>query len=88
MKKDTQKNSPCCREASCCQVDAVVAVDARGQIVLPKEVREKVKINAGDKFVLVSMMSEGELCCLTLIKAERFNDSVKSFLGPVIKEIL
>ena len=25
----------------CCQVDALITIDGRGQLVLPKEVREK-----------------------------------------------
>ena len=72
----------------CCQVDAIVSIDARGQIVLPKEVRDKAEIKAGDKFLLVSSESEGKLCCLFLVKAEEFTETVKGMLGPVAKEIL
>jgi AbrB family looped-hinge helix DNA binding protein len=72
----------------CCQVDAIVSIDARGQIVLPKEVRDKAEIKAGDKFLLVSSESEGKLCCLFLVKAEEFAGTVKEMLGPVAKEIL
>ncbi len=73
---------------NCCQVDAVVSVDTRGQIVLPKDVREKAGIKAGDKFVLLSSESEGKLCCLFLVRADEFAESVKAMLGPVAKEIL
>ena len=39
-------------EGGCnCQVDALVTIDGRGQIVLPKEVREKAYIKEGDKGV-------------------------------------
>ena len=72
----------------CCQVDAIVSIDARGQIVLPKEVRDKAEIKAGDKFLLVSSESEGRLCCLFLVKTEEFAGTVKEMLGPVAKEIL
>jgi AbrB family looped-hinge helix DNA binding protein len=72
----------------CCQVDAIVSVDARGQIVLPKDIREKLGVKAGDKFVLVSSESEGRMCCLFLVKADEFAGSVKEMLGPVAKEIL
>jgi antitoxin PrlF len=74
--------------AKCCQVDAIVTVDARGQIVLPKDVREKSRVKAGDKFVLISSESEGKLCCLFLVKADEFAGTVKDMLGPVAKEIL
>ena len=36
---------------SCCKVESIVGVDERGQMVLPKEIREKAKIGAGDKLV-------------------------------------
>jgi antitoxin PrlF len=74
--------------AKCCQVDAIVSIDARGQIVLPKDVRDKADIKPGDKFVLVSSESDGKLCCLFLVKAEEFAGSVRDMLGPVAKEIL
>lgn len=76
------------KQTKCCQVDAIVSIDARGQIVLPKEVRDKAEIKAGDKFLLVSSESEGKLCCLFLVKAEEFTGTVKEMLGPVAKEIL
>ncbi len=74
--------------SKCCQVDANVSVDARGQIVLPKDIREKLGVKAGDKFVLISSESDGKLCCLFLVKADEFAGTVKDMLGPVAKEIL
>ena len=72
----------------CCQVDALITIDGRGQLVLPKEVREKARIKAGDKFVVVSNESDGETCCLFLVKAEYFSETIKGVLGPMVKEIL
>ena len=74
--------------SKCCQVDAIVSVDARGQIVLPKDIREKLGVKAGDKFVLISSESDGKMCCLFLVKADEFAGTVKDMLGPVAKEIL
>jgi len=71
-----------------CQVDALITIDGRGQIVLPKEVREKADINEGDKFVVISHKSGGKGCCLFLVKADFFNETVKSTLGPLVKDIL
>ena len=34
---------------SCCKVESIVSVDERGQMVLPKEIRERAKIGAGNK---------------------------------------
>jgi AbrB family looped-hinge helix DNA binding protein len=50
--------------SGCCGVEAVVTVDARGQVVLPKELREAAGIAAGDKLAVVSLKSGERLCCL------------------------
>ena len=76
------------KSLKCCQVEAIVSVDARGQIVLPKEIREKVGVKAGDKFVVASSQSEGKVCCLFLIKADEFAETVREVLGPIAKDIL
>jgi AbrB family looped-hinge helix DNA binding protein len=73
---------------SCCKVESIVSVDERGQMVLPKEIREKAKIKAGDKLAVVSMEKDGTICCLSLIKVEELEGMVKSMLGPVMDEVL
>jgi len=73
---------------SCCKVESIVSVDERGQMVLPKEIREKAKIKAGDKLAVVSMEKDGTICCLSLIKIEELEGMVKSMLGPVMDEVL
>jgi AbrB family looped-hinge helix DNA binding protein len=57
-------------------------------MVLPKEIREKAKIKAGDKLAVVSMEKDGTICCLSLIKVEELEGMVKSMLGPVMDEVL
>jgi AbrB family looped-hinge helix DNA binding protein len=73
--------------ASCCNVEAVVSVDGRGQLVLPKDVREKSGIKAGDKLAVIAMKQDGEVCCLALVKVESLAGMVKEMLGPLLKEI-
>ena len=72
----------------CCKIDALVTIDGRGQLVLPKELREKAGINAGDKLAVISWEREGEVCCLTLMRADDFSGSVKTMLGPIMREVL
>jgi antitoxin PrlF len=72
----------------CCRIEALVTVDGRGQLVLPKEFRDKAGIKAGDKFAVVNWEQAGEVCCITLIKADDFAGTVKTMLGPIMKEIL
>jgi antitoxin PrlF len=73
---------------SCCKVEALISVDERGQMVLPKEMRDKADIHTGDKLALVSWERDGKICCFTLIKANEFGDMVKGLLGPMMKEIM
>lgn len=86
------KDKNCClptdKEVSCCKVEALISVDERGQMVLPKETRDKAHIHAGDKLALVSWEKDGEVCCMVLVKAEELTGMVKSMLGPVMKDIL
>ncbi len=70
-----------------CQIEAIVAVDEKGQMVLPKAVRDRAGIRAGDKLALIGWQKEGEICCLGLIKAESLAEMVKQVLGPLMKEI-
>lgn len=72
---------------SSCRVESIVSVDERGQMVLPKDIREKAKIRPGDKLAVVSMEKDGKICCLSLIRFEELEGMVKSVLGPVIDDI-
>ncbi len=87
-KKDDACCSPVVGNMSCCKVESVVSVDDRGQMVLPKEVRERAGIRAGDKLALVTMERKGEVCCISLIKTGEFEGMVKDFLGPVMKDMI
>ncbi len=87
-----KENESCCEPVdggtSCCKVESVISIDDRGQMVLPKEIRDKAKIRAGDKLAVVSWEKDGKVCCISLIKAEELTEMVKGMLGPVMKEIL
>lgn len=85
------KSPNCCEPdnlMSCCKIEALVSVDERGQMVLPKETRDRAKIHPGDKFALISGEREGRVCCMFLIKAEELSGMVKGMLGPMFQEIL
>ena len=84
MKK---KAAGCCGDEaaqSSYRVESIVGVDERGQMVLPKEVREKLGIVPGDKLAVVIMEREGRPCCITLIKADELAGMVQSILGPAM----
>lgn len=92
MVKTEQKKAACCGTGngvpSCCRVESLISVDERGQMVLPKELRDKAKIKAGDKLALVSWEKDGEICCLSLIKADYLAERVREFLGPVMRDVV
>jgi len=88
-----KKNKVSCFEPTgsgigCCKVESLISVDERGQMVLPKEMREKANIRPGDKMALVSWEKNGKICCITMIKADDFADMVKGLIGPMMKEMV
>ena len=73
---------------SCCKVEAITSVDERGQMVLPKEIRNKAKIRPGEKLAILSWEKGGKVCCISLLKTDDFADMVKDFLGPMMKDLV
>lgn len=67
-------------------VEAVLSVDERGQMVLPKDVRERAGIRTGTKLALISWERDGSVCCLALMKVENLSGMVKDVLGPILNE--
>ncbi len=76
------------KEEKCCGIEALISVDERGQMVLPKDVREAAGIKAGDKLAVVLWKKDGAVCCISLIKADELKDMVQGKLGPLMKDIL
>jgi AbrB family looped-hinge helix DNA binding protein len=77
------KNENCCTT-----IESIIAVDERGQMVLPKDIRKKANINPGDKLALVAHEKDGKVCCMTLMKINDFEQMVKNVLGPMLKDII
>lgn len=84
MAKNGEK-SVCC--GSGLKVVSVITVDDRGQMVLPKEIRKKARIRAGDKLAVVTWEMDGEVCCISLVKADELAQQIKGLLGPMMKEM-
>ena len=66
------KVSSCISNSVCeeYRVESIVTVDERGQMVLPKDIREKAGIKAGDKLALVTLQKNGRVCCIHIMKAD------------------
>ena len=82
----------------CMQIEAIVSFDDRGQLVIPKDLRKKFRLKSGDKFALISCMTNGEgegccqpsessLCCFTLVHTDQLKSLVSQALGPSLSAI-
>ena len=76
----------CCGDDTC-RIDAVITMDQKGQIVLPKDLREKANIKPNEKLAVVACEKEGEVCCIMLVKADRLVGAVTKALGPLLKAV-
>lgn len=75
-------------ECKVCKLEALVSIDQRGQIVLPKELRERARLKPGDKLAILSACDEnGEICSLVLMKAEVIEKSATERLSPIFKAL-
>jgi AbrB family looped-hinge helix DNA binding protein len=86
---------PCCGDGDALKapkqtirVEGVASIDDRGQMVIPKAIRDRMGLKAGDKLAISVMESDGKPCCLTLIRTEELADRVRDILGPAINDIL
>ena len=77
----------CGCEGDICRIDAVISMDAKGQIVLPKDLRERANIKPNEKLAVVACEKNGEVCCIMMIKAERLVGAVTKTLGPLLKSV-
>lgn len=90
MKKKAKESScwtTLSKDLSCCKIESLISVDERGQMVLPKEIRDKTNIRAGDKLAVISLGTGKETCCICLIKAEELAEMAKNMLGPMLGEL-
>ena len=87
MKITTEReNQSCCSTA--CRVEAILTVDERGQMVLPKDIRERAGIQPGGKLALISWEKDGEVCCISLINTGRLMGVVQEALSPMMKDLI
>jgi antitoxin PrlF len=75
------------KSVSCCKVGAVVTMDSKGQIVLPKDLRDKAKLKPDDKLAVIACEEDGEVNCIMLVRAAKLEDKVRETLGPMLREI-
>jgi len=71
-----------------CKINAIITMDAKGQVVLPKDLREKADLKPTDKIAVVAYEKEGKICCIMMIKAERLAGAISKTLSPLLKGVI
>jgi len=79
----TNNQCDCKSSGSCCKIDAVTSLDARGQIVLPKAIREKMGWKAGEKLAIITLERDGKPCCLYMIGADMLSEPIKGLIDEM-----
>jgi antitoxin PrlF len=72
-------------DTGCCKVTSIVTIDEKGQMVLPKDARNIMGLNAGDKLAIVAVGHGKDVCCLMLLKANALNGMVKIKLDAALR---
>lgn len=62
-------------------VEAIIGIDEKGQMVIPKDIREKANLSAGDKIALISSKRENEICCLLLVKSDKLVGTISEIIN-------
>ncbi len=70
------------------RVEAVVTLDSKGQVVIPKDLREKANLKSNDKLAIVTFEKEGETCCILMLKVEKLGGEINKTLGPILRDVV
>jgi len=83
------------RDIECCpvpreelRVEAIVSVDDRGQMVLPKDIREKLGLKGGEKLAIATRERDGKVCCIYMFKTDELVDMVREKMGPLLLDLV
>lgn len=85
------------------EIEAIVSFDDRGQLVIPKDLRKKFNLKAGDKFALISCVQgvncceapatdnsccdNQDVCCFTLINTKQLKGMISAALHPMMSNM-
>jgi AbrB family looped-hinge helix DNA binding protein len=75
MVKKTEKETPCF---------ATTSMGERGQVVIPKEIRDLLELKVGDRFIVLATHKHG-LGLIPMDQAQHFMAKLKQQMEDIIK---
>lgn len=85
--KEGACRGPCGTPEGLCNLEAIVSVDDRGQILLPKELRAKANIRSGEKLAVLTCVDDGEVSVIALVRSSSISGMIGDFLKPKLDSI-
>jgi AbrB family looped-hinge helix DNA binding protein len=63
---------------SCC-VEAIISMDDRGQIVIPKDLRDKLGLKSSEKLVLISWTKNNKVESVSIMRNDVFSEIINNY---------
>lgn len=73
----------CCTPIMDYKIEAIVNIDDRGQMVLPKTIRQSLGIGPGDRLAVAIGQRNGKVCCIQLIPMPELDQKA----GEIVREV-
>lgn len=67
-------------------MEAIATIDQKGQVVIPKHLRDKSRIKPRDKLIVVVFESKDGVCCIVLLKAEELAEIATRMITSAFDE--
>ena len=63
---------------------AVTKIDDRGQVVIPKDIRDSLGWSKNEKIAIITRKNpEGKSCCVMLVHVDSLADYIKGFVNTL-----
>ncbi len=70
---------PLNENAGSCYVEAIISMDDRGQIVIPKNIRDKLGFTSSEKLVLISWTKNNKVESVSIMRNDVFSEIVNNY---------
>ena len=77
---DLSRDEACCSAPEELKIEAIISIDERGQMILPKDIRDKAGLRPGDKLAVLTRERNGKVCCIYMFGTDELVGMVKEGL--------